>query len=169
MSLPEIITLGCRLNAFESEVMRDHAAAAGLNDAIIVNTCTVTREAERQARQTVRKQRRLNPNAKIIVTGCAAQMDPDAFAAMPEVDHVIGNDEKMKAETFMRLGNHPQVILFRVSTAAPVPSFRCNRAAITAARSASSRSRAAPTVRCRWVRSSSRRARWWRPASRKSC
>ena len=111
MSLPEIITLGCRLNAFESEVMRDHAAAAGLNDAIIVNTCTVTREAERQARQTVRKQRRLNPNAKIIVTGCAAQMDPDAFAAMPEVDHVIGNDEKMKAETFMRLGNHPQVLV----------------------------------------------------------
>ena len=111
MSLPEIITLGCRLNAFESEVIRDHAQAAGLNDAIIVNTCTVTREAERQARQTVRKQRRLNPNAKIIVTGCAAQMDPDAFAAMPEVDHVIGNGEKMKAETFMRLGNHPQVLV----------------------------------------------------------
>ncbi len=111
MSAPDVITLGCRLNAFESEVMRDHAQAAGLADAIIVNTCTVTREAERQARQTVRKQRRLNPDAKIIVTGCAAQMDPDAFAAMPEVDHVIGNDEKMKAETFMRLGNHPQVLV----------------------------------------------------------
>lgn len=111
MSAPDVITLGCRLNAFESEVMRGHAQAAGLSDAIIVNTCTVTREAERQARQTVRKQRRLHPDAKIIVTGCAAQMDPDAFARMPEVDHVIGNDEKMKAETFMRLGNHPQVLV----------------------------------------------------------
>lgn len=111
MSAPEVITLGCRLNAFESEVMRDHANAAGLNDAIIVNTCTVTREAERQARQTVRKQRRLHPTAKIIVTGCAAQMDPEAFAAMPEVDHVIGNDEKMKAETFLRLGDHPQMLV----------------------------------------------------------
>ena len=111
MSAPEVITMGCRLNAFESEVIRDHALRAGLGDAIIVNTCAVTREAERQARQTVRRQRRAHPGRKIIVTGCAAQLDPARFAAMPEVDHVIGNDEKMHAATFAQLGGHPQVLV----------------------------------------------------------
>ncbi len=90
---PKIITFGCRLNAFESEVMRDRAA--GLKDAIIFNTCAVTREAERQARQAIRKARRANPDKAIIVTGCAAQVNADAFAAMPEVDRVIGNAEKL--------------------------------------------------------------------------
>ena len=100
MSNPVVITLGCRLNAFESEVMRRHAEAAGIEDAIIVNTCAVTGEAVRQAAQTVRKLRRDKPEARIIVTGCAAQIEPERFADMPEVDHVIGNAEKMRGETF---------------------------------------------------------------------
>jgi threonylcarbamoyladenosine tRNA methylthiotransferase MtaB len=103
--LPEtkLITFGCRLNAFETEVMRGHASAAGLGDAIIVNTCAVTAEAERQARQAIRKARRENPQARIIATGCAVQIAPDRYAAMPEIDHVIGNEEKLKPESFFAL------------------------------------------------------------------
>lgn len=101
MSEPEVITLGCRLNTYESEVVRGHARAAGLEEAIIINTCAVTSEAVRQAAQTVRRIRRERPGARIIVTGCAAQIEPERFADMPEVDHVIGNAEKMKAETFL--------------------------------------------------------------------
>ncbi|MGH6975551.1 MAG: tRNA (N(6)-L-threonylcarbamoyladenosine(37)-C(2))-methylthiotransferase MtaB, partial [Stellaceae bacterium] len=89
----QIVTFGCRLNAFESEVMRRHAAAAGLDDAVIVNTCAVTAEAERQARQAIRKARREHATARIIVTGCAAQIDPARYAAMPEIDRVLGNAE----------------------------------------------------------------------------
>ncbi len=100
----DVITLGCRLNTFESEVMRQNAAAAGIADAgrpvVVVNTCAVTGEAVRQARQTIRRTARDRPEARIVVTGCAAQIDPDAFAAMPEVAHVIGNDLKMRPETF---------------------------------------------------------------------
>jgi threonylcarbamoyladenosine tRNA methylthiotransferase MtaB len=96
----EVLTFGCRLNAFESEVIRGHAAAAGLDDAVIVNTCAVTKEAERQARQAIRRARRDHPGARLIVTGCAAQIDPGRYAAMPEVDLVLGNDEKMKAESY---------------------------------------------------------------------
>ncbi|HEY0147065.1 MAG TPA: tRNA (N(6)-L-threonylcarbamoyladenosine(37)-C(2))-methylthiotransferase MtaB [Methylovirgula sp.] len=103
MPEPQVITLGCRLNIYESEVMRRHARAAGLDDAIIVNTCAVTGEAVRQAAQTVRRLRREKPDARIIVTGCAAQIEPERFAEMPEVDHVIGNAEKMQAETFSGL------------------------------------------------------------------
>ena len=104
MSDIEIITFGCRLNAYESEVMRKHAADAGLRAAVIVNTCAVTQESVRQARQAIRKARRGRPNAKIVVTGCAVQIDPDRFAAMTEVDHVIGNQEKTQAATFQGLG-----------------------------------------------------------------
>ncbi|MBX3445415.1 MAG: tRNA (N(6)-L-threonylcarbamoyladenosine(37)-C(2))-methylthiotransferase MtaB [Parvibaculaceae bacterium] len=96
----EIVTFGCRLNTYESEVMRAHAEAAGLGNAIVFNTCAVTAEAERQARQAIRKARRENPAARIIVTGCAAQVNPDMFAAMDEVDLVIGNDEKMRPESW---------------------------------------------------------------------
>ncbi len=103
MAEPLIITLGCRLNAYESEVMRKNAAGAGLRDAIIVNTCAVTGEAVRQATQTIRKLRRENPQAQIIVTGCAAQVEPDRFAALAEVDYVVGNAEKVKADTFIGL------------------------------------------------------------------
>jgi threonylcarbamoyladenosine tRNA methylthiotransferase MtaB len=104
MSELEIITFGCRLNAYESEVMREHANAAGLSDAVIVNTCAVTGEAVRQARQAIRKARRERPGAKIIVTGCAAQIDPERFASMDEVDHVVGNQEKLEAKTFAGFG-----------------------------------------------------------------
>jgi threonylcarbamoyladenosine tRNA methylthiotransferase MtaB len=103
MSDIEIITFGCRLNAYESEVMREHANAAGLRDAVIVNTCAVTAEAVRQARQAIRKARRERPNAKIVVTGCAAQIDTSRFAAMDEVDYVIGNQEKTECQTFAGL------------------------------------------------------------------
>jgi threonylcarbamoyladenosine tRNA methylthiotransferase MtaB len=97
--------MGCRLNAYESEVMRVHAEAAGLGDTVIVNTCTVTAEAVRQATQTIRRLRRDNPLARIVVTGCAAQTEPARFARMPEVNAVIGNAEKMRAETFQTLGH----------------------------------------------------------------
>jgi threonylcarbamoyladenosine tRNA methylthiotransferase MtaB len=105
MAEAKLITLGCRLNTFESEVMRGHATAAGLADAIIVNTCAVTAEAERQARQAIRKAKRENPRAKIIVTGCAAQIAPEKFAALPEVDHVLGNSEKLEAKSFQRIAD----------------------------------------------------------------
>ena len=101
MTSPQVITFGCRLNAWESEVMRGHASAAGLSDAIIVNTCAVTAEAERQARQAIRRARRENPSARIIVTGCGAQVDSNSYASMPEVDHVIGNEEKLKAKSYI--------------------------------------------------------------------
>ncbi|QQG35668.1 MAG: tRNA (N(6)-L-threonylcarbamoyladenosine(37)-C(2))-methylthiotransferase MtaB [Micavibrio aeruginosavorus] len=97
---PELVTFGCRLNTYESEVMRTHARNAGIENAIIFNTCSVTKEAERQARQAIRRARRENPEARIIVTGCAAQIDPHGFGAMPEVDQVIGNDLKLKPETW---------------------------------------------------------------------
>ncbi|HRD76137.1 MAG TPA: tRNA (N(6)-L-threonylcarbamoyladenosine(37)-C(2))-methylthiotransferase MtaB [Hyphomicrobiaceae bacterium] len=103
MSSLDVITLGCRLNAYETEVMRQHATAAGLGDAVIVNTCAVTSEAVRQAERTIRKLRRERAGARIIVTGCAAQIEPERFAAMAGVDHVIGNGEKMRAETFLAL------------------------------------------------------------------
>ncbi len=99
----ELVNFGCRLNAYESEVMRAHAAAAGLEQTVLVNTCAVTAEATRQARQAIRRARRRNPGARIVVTGCAAQIDPHGFAAMPEVDQVIGNEEKLRPETFVRL------------------------------------------------------------------
>ena len=95
MGAPKVITLGCRLNTFESEVMREIGEDAGLDDAIIINTCAVTAEAERQARQTIRRTKRDNPDARIIVTGCAAQLNADAFAAMAGVDRVLGNEEKL--------------------------------------------------------------------------
>ncbi len=93
MTGPRVVTLGCRLNAFESEVMRE--LGAGLEDTVIVNTCAVTAEAERQGRQTIRCLRRDNPKAHIVVTGCAAQLNPETFAAMDEVDRVLGNEEKL--------------------------------------------------------------------------
>lgn len=102
---PHIKTFGCRLNFYESEVMRSHAKKAGLNDAIIFNTCAVTKEAERQAGQAIRRARRENPDARIIVTGCAAQIDPDKYGSMVEVDQVIGNDLKLKSESW---GIEPQ-------------------------------------------------------------
>jgi threonylcarbamoyladenosine tRNA methylthiotransferase MtaB len=96
----EVVTFGCRLNTYESEVIRRNAEDAGLDDAVVVNTCAVTAEAVRQARQAIRRLRRERPEARILVTGCAAQTEPDTFAAMGEVDRVIGNAEKMRAEAW---------------------------------------------------------------------
>ena len=97
---PKITTLGCRLNAYESEAMRALAEDANLGDAVIVNTCAVTAEAVRKSRQEIRRLHRENPTSKVIVTGCAAQIDPDSFAQMPEVNAVIGNNEKMQLATW---------------------------------------------------------------------
>ncbi len=96
----ETLNLGCRLNAYEAEVMKAEAEKAGLDDALIVNTCAVTAEAVRQAKQSIRKARRDNPNRKIIVTGCAAQTEARTFGDMAEVDFVIGNNDKLKAESY---------------------------------------------------------------------
>lgn len=103
MSAPIFSTHGCRLNAYESEAMRELAEGAGLSGAVIVNTCAVTSEAVRKARQDIRRLRRENPGAQLIVTGCAAQTAPETFAAMAEVDHVIGNTEKMDPATWAGL------------------------------------------------------------------
>ncbi len=107
----EILTFGCRLNAYESEAIRARAAEAGLDGAVIVNTCAVTGEAVRQSRQAIRKARRENPNARIIVTGCAAQTEPETYAAMPEVDRVLGNIEKLERASYEAdfLGQAPRV------------------------------------------------------------
>ena len=96
----DIVTFGCRLNAYESNAIRHHAQAAGLDDIVVVNTCAVTAEAVRQARQTIRAHARARPGARLIVTGCAAQTDPASFAAMPEVDRVIGNEDKLAAQAW---------------------------------------------------------------------
>jgi threonylcarbamoyladenosine tRNA methylthiotransferase MtaB len=97
----QIITFGCRLNAFESEIIRRAAAAAGVSDAIIINTCAVTAEAERQARQAIRRARHLHPAARIIVTGCAAAISPERYAAMPEVDQVLDNERKLRPQSYV--------------------------------------------------------------------
>ncbi len=103
MNPPVFTTLGCRLNAYETEAMKDLAAQAGVANAHVVNTCAVTAEAVRKARQEIRRIARENPGATIIVTGCAAQTEPETFAAMPEVSRVIGNHEKMQPETWAGL------------------------------------------------------------------
>lgn len=100
MSEVEVINFGCRLNIYEGEVIKQQAAAAGLERALIFNSCAVTAEAERQLRQAIRKARKAQPDAKIIVTGCAAQIHPETYAAMDEVDFVLGNEEKMKAASY---------------------------------------------------------------------
>lgn len=100
MSAPVFSTLGCRLNAYETEAMKELAEAAGLGNAVVVNTCAVTAEAVRKAKQEIRRLSRDHPGATIIVTGCAAQTEPETFAAMPEVAWVIGNHEKMQAQTW---------------------------------------------------------------------
>jgi threonylcarbamoyladenosine tRNA methylthiotransferase MtaB len=100
---PVFATLGCRLNAYETEAMRELVAGAGVESAVVVNTCAVTAEAVRKARQEIRRLRRAHPASTLIVTGCAAQVEPGTFAAMPEVDHVIGNAEKMRPQTWAGL------------------------------------------------------------------
>ncbi len=99
----DVVTFGCRLNAYESEIMRDRASAAGLDQAILFNTCAVTGEAVRKARQAIRRARRDHPGRRIIVSGCAAQIEPATFAAMEEVDLVLGNKEKLAVQSYERL------------------------------------------------------------------
>ena len=96
----DVITFGCRLNAFESEVIRRNAEDAGLDEVVIINSCAVTNEAVAQTRQSIRRLRRERPSARIVVTGCAAQIEPAMFAQMAEVDRVIGNDDKMRSEAW---------------------------------------------------------------------
>ncbi len=105
MSAPDLkfTTLGCRLNAYETEAMKAMSEEAGIGGAVVVNTCAVTAEAVRKARQEIRRLRRENPDAKVIVTGCAAQTEPETFANMDEVDLVLGNTEKMQPETWQKL------------------------------------------------------------------
>ena len=112
-------TFGCRLNTYESQVMRAHADAAGLTDTLIVNTCAVTAEAERQARQAIRRAHRENPNAAIIVTGCAAQIDPAAWAALPGVTRVLGNVEKLDENAWRQTTTPMVADIQRVRTTAP--------------------------------------------------
>jgi len=109
MKPPIFETFGCRLNAYETEAMRD--LSAGLENAVVVNTCAVTAEAVRQARQRIRKLRRENPEAKLIVTGCAAQIEPERFNEMPEVDLVLGNLEKMQADTWAGIGGAEGIVV----------------------------------------------------------
>src|ERR1700692_916274 len=96
----EIVTFGCRLNAFESEVVRVEAERAGLTETIVINSCAVTGEAVAQARQSIRRLKRERPSSRIVVTGCAAQTQPEMFAEMAEVDRVVGNDDKMQGESW---------------------------------------------------------------------
>lgn len=107
----EIVTFGCRLNTYESEVIRDNAARAGLENAIIFNTCAVTSEAERQARQAIRKARKTHPEAKIIVTGCSAQVKPQEYSAMAEVDQVMGNEEKLKPASYLNIAQSEKILV----------------------------------------------------------
>src|SRR3990172_7986789 len=166
MSEPLVITLGCRLNAYESEVVRRHASRAGLENCVIVNRCAVTGEAVRQAAQAIRKLRRERPGARIVVTGCAAQVEPERFAAMAEVDHVIGNAEKMQAETFRSLSVEDtervrvnDIMSVRETAShmidgfgARAPTCRSRTAATTAARFASFLTGAGPRDRSRQAR-----------------
>jgi threonylcarbamoyladenosine tRNA methylthiotransferase MtaB len=111
LNQPQVVTFGCRLNTYESQVIKDLAIQAGLDNTLIINTCAVTTEAERQARQTIRKLKRQNPDLKIIVTGCASQINPSQFANMSEVDRVIGNEEKMKLSSYIHSDVHERVLV----------------------------------------------------------
>lgn len=165
----DVVTFGCRLNAYESEVMKREAEAAGLKDAVLINTCAVTNEAVRQARQTIRKTRRENPDARIIVTGCAAQTESETFAEMGEVDLVLGNSEKLERASYGRVAQFgiEETEKVRVNDimsvretaghlidgleGALVRLFRSRTGVTTAAPSASSLMVAGIHVLCRWA------------------
>ena len=104
--MTKVLTFGCRLNSYEGEVIRQLSAEAGLDDAIIVNSCAVTAEAERQTRQAIRRARRANPDARIFVTGCAAEIEPARYEQMEEVDAVIGNREKLSPDSYAALASN---------------------------------------------------------------
>lgn len=110
-SAPLVITFGCRLNTYESQVMKELSQQAGLTNTIIINTCAVTAEAERQAKQTIRRLRREHPGAEIVVTGCASQINPQSYAEMDEVSRIIGNDEKMKLSSYQQDIHHDRILV----------------------------------------------------------
>ena len=109
-STPDIKTFGCRLNIWESQVISDHASKNGHSDLIIFNTCAVTSEAERQARQAIRSAKTNRPDAKILVTGCAAQVDPEKWNSMPEVSFVVGNKEKLESTFWENFSPYGDVV-----------------------------------------------------------
>jgi threonylcarbamoyladenosine tRNA methylthiotransferase MtaB len=115
----DVVTFGCRLNAYESEVIRREAAAAGVDDTVIVNTCAVTAEAVRQAKQAVRRLKREKPHTRIVVTGCAAQTETDSFAAMAEIDRVVGNEEKFDSRAWASSGKIAVSDIMTVRTMRP--------------------------------------------------
>jgi len=115
----DVVTFGCRLNAYESEVIRREAIAGGVGDTVIVNTCAVTAEAVRQARQSVRRLKRERPHSRIVVTGCAAQTEANRFAAMAEVDRVVGNEEKFESRTWASPGKIAVADIMTVRTMRP--------------------------------------------------
>src|SRR5919197_439758 len=162
----DVVTFGCRLNACEAEVIRRQAQAAGLSDTLVVNTCAVTAEAVRQSRQTIRRLKREHPAARIVVTGCAAQTEPETFADMPEVALVLGNEEKLSAAAWCE---HADVlarasflpaeekvavndIMGVTDTAGHAHSCRCRTAAIIDVPSALSRMAAAIRAPYPWAR-----------------
>ncbi|HSO41733.1 MAG TPA: tRNA (N(6)-L-threonylcarbamoyladenosine(37)-C(2))-methylthiotransferase MtaB, partial [Rhodospirillales bacterium] len=116
MTDPHVVTFGCRLNSLESEIIRREAAAASADETVVVNTCAVTGEAVRQARQAIRRLRRDRPESTIIVTGCAAQLTPEAFAAMPEVDRVLGNAEKLERRSYERDAGEERIVVADIMT-----------------------------------------------------
>jgi threonylcarbamoyladenosine tRNA methylthiotransferase MtaB len=125
----DVVTFGCRLNAAESEVIRREAGSAGIVDAVVINTCAVTGEAVKQARQTIRKIRRERPNARIVVTGCAAQTDPKIFGEMAEVDHVLGNEEKLDAAHWATLGVSEKIVVGDIMAVTKTALHRIDRIA----------------------------------------
>ena len=189
----DVLTFGCRLNAFESEVIAREAERAGLSDTVVINSCAVTNEAVAQARQSIRRLKRERPELRIVVTGCAAQTQPEMFAGMAEVDRVVGNDDKMRSEAWRKArAAFDRALVSRPARRSRSPtswrsrrwrricstvsrpacrgcSCRCRTAAITAAPSASSLTAAAIRARCRWARWSNRSARWSSAAMPRSC
>src|ERR1700692_1080680 len=139
MPAVEVITFGCRLNAYESDIIRRAAAGAGLSNAVIVNTCAVTAEAERQARQAIRRARREHPGARIIVTGCAATLAPERYAALAEVDLVLDNEAKLRPASYAPDPSSPHP---PVAVAAGPPSPAVRKRVTTGASSATGRVRA---------------------------
>ncbi len=123
----DVITFGCRLNIAESEMIRREASDAGVTDAVVINTCAVTGEAVKQARQAVRKLRRQRPSAKIVVTGCAAQIDPQTFGGMPEVDRVLGNEEKLSAASWALLDAPEKIAVGDIMAAKTTTLHRISR------------------------------------------
>ena len=111
MTAPRVQTFGCRLNAYESAIIKNNLDQAGETNAIVVNSCAVTAEAERQVRQSIRRAKRENPTAQIIVTGCAAQIAPDRWEAMDEVDHVVGNHDKLTAASWRSIAGAGEAVI----------------------------------------------------------